>query len=132
VELRPHHILLRVRAQGARYPLRIDPFVQQGAKLTGKEESGKGQFGDSVALSADGNTALIGGYGDNGAAGAAWVFTRSGTSWSQQGAKLTGAGETSQGEPGGEFGASVALSADGNTALIGGPYDNPPSPPARA
>ena len=27
-------LLLRVDATGARYPLRIDPFIQQGAKLT--------------------------------------------------------------------------------------------------
>ena len=74
-----------------------------------------------MALSAEGNTALIGGAGDNGGVGAAWVFTRSGSTWTQQGEKLTGSGR----EPGaGEFGDSVALSADGNTALIGGPGDN--------
>ena len=47
----------------------------------------------SVALSADGNTALIGGFGDNEGAGAAWVFTRSGATWTQQGEKLTAGGE---------------------------------------
>ena len=73
-----------------------------------------------VALSADGNTALIGGHGDNGSVGAAWVFTRSGATWTQQGAKLTGSGETGAGQ----FGVGVALSADGNTALIGGSGDN--------
>ena len=51
-------------------------------------------------------TALIGGPGDNEGVGAAWVFTRSGTTWTQQGAKLTGSGETGAGE----FGTSVALS----------------------
>src|SRR4051812_20209872 len=111
---------LRVADRGARYPLRIDPFVQQGAKLTGGGEVGAGQFGQSVALSADGNTALIGGPSDNGAVGAAWAFTRSGGVWTQQGTKLTGGGETGAGE----FGWSVALSADGNTALIGGNTDN--------
>jgi hypothetical protein len=30
----------------------------------------------SIALSGDGNTAIVGGYGDNGNAGAAWIFTR--------------------------------------------------------
>ncbi|MDX6581858.1 MAG: hypothetical protein QOI10_1042, partial [Solirubrobacterales bacterium] len=110
---------LRVDDRGARYPLRIDPFVQQGGKLTGSGEGGNGTFGVSLALSADGNTALIGGHADSGAAGAAWAFTRSSGVWTQQGAKLTGAGQN--GPP--EFGASVALSADGNTALIGGPQD---------
>jgi hypothetical protein len=94
-------------------------WSQQGQKLTGGEE-GNSQDGVYVALSADGNTALIGGPGDNDDAGAAWVFTRSGGVWSQQGPKLTGRGETK--ETG--FGVSVALSADGNTALIGAPGDN--------
>ena len=71
-----------------------------------------------MALSSDGNTALIGGPSDNGEVGAAWVFTRSGSTWTQQGAKLTGAGKRSARRP---FGRSVALSADGNTALIGRP-----------
>ena len=43
-----------------------------------------------MALSADGNTALIGGPYDHNEVGAAWVFTRSGEEWTQQGAKLTG------------------------------------------
>jgi hypothetical protein len=114
-------LLVRVWDRGARYPLVIDPFFQQGSKLTGSDESGGAYFGVSVALSADANTALIGGPYDNNNAGAAWVFTRSGSSWNQQGAKLTASDETG----GSEFGYSVALSADGNTALVGGPYDNP-------
>jgi hypothetical protein len=97
-------------------------WTQQGDKLTGGGEIGEGRFGLSVALSSDGNTALIGGDYDNEgsrgfAAGAAWVFTRSGSTWTQQGGKLTGGGETGDGF----FGVSVALSSDGNTALIGGP-----------
>jgi phosphodiesterase/alkaline phosphatase D-like protein len=92
-------------------------WTQQGPKLTGEHETGAGRFGSSVALSADGNTALIGGEGDSVEVGAAWVFTRSGATWTQQGKKLTGSGEVGTGR----FGWSAALSADGNTALIGGP-----------
>jgi len=113
-------VLLRVDARDARYPLTLDPLVQQGQKLTGAGEAGAGQFGYSVALSADGNTALIGAPADNANAGAAWVFTRSGSGWTQQGEKLTGGGETGEGG----FGSSVALSADGGTALVGGPADD--------
>ena len=69
-------------------------WTQQGPKLTGgSEEIGEGDFGISVALSADGNTALIGAGADDGTAGAAWVFTRSGSTWTQQGPKLTGGSE---------------------------------------
>ena len=64
------------------------PSYQQGVKLIGTGAVGAVYQGWSVALSADGNTAVVGGYGDNGFAGAAWVYTRSGGVWSQQGAKL--------------------------------------------
>jgi hypothetical protein len=95
-------------------------LVQQGPKLTGAGESGPGSFGGDVALSADGSTALVGGPDDGGGAGAAWAFTRSGATWSPQGAALYGGDESGPAA----FGLSVALSADGNTALVGGPNDN--------
>ncbi len=97
---------------------RAPPGNSRARSSRAAEEIGEGHFGGSVALSADGNTALVGGPSDNGDGGAAWVFTRSGTTWEQQGAKLAG-GEEESGE--GAFGYSVALSAFGNTALIGGP-----------
>ena len=81
---------------------------------------GESEFGSTIALSADGDTALIGGGGDHGGVGAAWVFTRSGTTWTQHDGKLTANNEIGAGE----FGSSVALSADGHKALIGGPDDN--------
>jgi hypothetical protein len=94
-------------------------WSQQGSKLVGTGAVGPfAMQGDSVALSADGNTAIVGGYNENQGEGAAWVFTRSGGVWSQQGSKLVGTGA------GGYQGHSVALSADGNTAIVGGPFDN--------
>jgi phosphodiesterase/alkaline phosphatase D-like protein len=125
LELQAGRILLRVDTAGAQYPVRIDPIIQQGEKLTGSGERGEeGAFGYSVALSVEGTTttALIGAPDDNGDVGAAWVFTRSGGTWTQQGAKLTGKEEAGAGE----FGKSVALSVEGTTttALVGGPADN--------
>ena len=76
-------------------------------------------FGIAVSLSADGNTALVGAYFRNNQAGAAYVFARSGTTWGQQ-QELTAA----DGAPGDAFGVAVALSADGNTALVGAECDN--------
>lgn len=73
-----------------------------------------------MALSADDNTALIGGSNDNGYIGAAWVFTRSGSTWTPPGPKLTGSDVSGIGE----LGFSLALSADRNTALLDGPADN--------
>jgi len=96
------------------------PTTQQGNKLTGSGNVSPSQQGYSVAVSADGNTALVGGPNDNSGVGAVWVFVRSGTSWTQQGSKLIGDGAVG----GAGQGTAVALSADGNTALVGGPYDN--------
>lgn len=76
-------------------------WTQQGGKLTSSEQTGEAHLGDSVALSEEGNTALIGAFGD----AASWVFTRSGETWTQQGKKLAAGG-------------NVALSASGSTALI--------------
>jgi hypothetical protein len=93
----------------------------QQAQLTGAQESGDGSLGRGVALSADGNTLLAGAPGDGHYVGAAWVFARTGTTWSEQGGKLTG-GTEEAGEA--RFGHSVALSADGDTALVGGRNDD--------
>ena len=71
-------------------------------------------FGYSVALSADGDVALIGASGS--AAGAAWVFTKDEKGGWNQGVKLPD--QTDRGSNTG-FGHSVALSADGDVALIG-------------
>ncbi|MHC4976703.1 MAG: FG-GAP repeat protein, partial [Planctomycetota bacterium] len=70
-----------------------------------------GRFGVSVSL--DGDTAIVGATG----AGSAYVFTRSGTTWSEQ-AKLT----SSAPQPFGAFGNSVSL--DGDTAIVGAPQEN--------
>jgi len=96
------------------------PAVQQGSKLVGTGGAGFPQQGYSLSLSADGNTAIVGGPDDNSSQGAAWVYTRSGVKWSQQGGKLVGTGNTGAARQGG----SVAISADGNTAIVGGNTDN--------
>ncbi len=89
------------------------------AKLLAADGVAGDWFGYSVALSGD--TAVIGARFDdddvNGLeSGSAYVFTRSGTTWSQQ-AKLT-----ADGAAGDQFGGRVALSGD--TALIGARLDD--------
>ncbi len=97
-------------------------WSQQGPKLVGTGGEGWTAQGASVAISADGNTALVGGPNNGSREGAAWVFTRSGGVWAQQGDKLVGAG-ADDGMWFGRQGASVALSADGNTAVVGAPHE---------
>ncbi len=120
LEVHGARVQIKVDARGASYPLRIDPFVQQGSRLTGSGLEGFApEFGSSVAISADGNTAAVGAPQDNNL-GAVFVFTRAGGVWTQQGGKLTGAGASA----GARFGSSVALAADGNTVLVGGFTDS--------
>ncbi len=95
-------------------------WTQQGSRLTATGEVGAGDLGYSVALSADGNTLLAGAPTDAAGTGAAFVFTRSGSTWTQQGAKLVGTGLTAAPQRG----ISVALSGDGQTAALGANFDN--------
>ena len=92
-------------------------WIQQ-AKLTAADGEAGAEFGRSVALSDD--TVIIGAARDDEKgedSGSVYVFTRSGTNWSQL-AKLTAA----DGAKGDVFGISVAL--DGDTALIGADLDD--------
>src|SRR5262249_54163578 len=98
----------------------VEVWTQQGSKLGGAGATGDAWQGSSVSMSADGNTAIVGGPLDNDGMGAAWVFRRKGGVWTQQGSKLVGTGAVG----GSEQGGSVSLSADGNTAIVGGPLDN--------
>ena len=91
----------------------------QQQELTASDGAAFDSFGERLALSADGNTALIGAKLKNNQQGAAYVFVRSGTTWSQQ-QKLT----ASDGAQNDAFGDDVALSGDGNTALIGAEFKN--------
>ncbi len=90
-------------------------------------------FGHAVALSADGNTLAVGAAGEasqsnaiNGnqtdnsspASGAAYVFTRSGTAWTQ-----TTYLKASNRDGGDRFGLALALAGDGLTLVVGAPQE---------
>lgn len=78
------------------------------------------RFGTSVSMSADGQHALVGApLVDPASAGSAWLFSRAGTTWTEEARLL--AGDAGSGD---RFGQSVALSADGDRALIGVPLDD--------
>jgi hypothetical protein len=87
-------------------------------KILASDASSDEQFGISVSLSADGNTALIGAFVEstspNSFNGAAYVYTLVEGIWTEQ-QKLLASDPVTQDF----FGRSVALSSDGNIALIG-------------
>lgn len=92
------------------------PSIEYG-KLLASDGAAGDMFGFSCALNAAGDLALIGAVFDDDKAadaGSVYVFTRSGTTWTQQ-QKLT----ASDGTAGDQFGVSCALNATGDLALIG-------------
>jgi FG-GAP repeat len=115
---------LSIEEQAAQYPLTIDPIAQQAYLKAANTQAGD-EFGHSVAIS--GNTVVVaadredsaatginGDQSSNAAsdAGGAYVFVRSGTTWTQQAylkASNTGAGDF--------FAYSVAVSGD--TVVVG-------------
>ncbi|NOY92940.1 MAG: hypothetical protein GXP55_17285 [Deltaproteobacteria bacterium] len=101
----------------------------QQAYIKASNTDASDRFGHALGLSDDGSTLVVGAYregsnatgvGGNQAnnsatqAGAAYVFTRSGTSWSQQ--AYIKASNTDGSD---EFGRFVALSGDGSTIAVG-------------
>jgi len=108
---------LTVDESGARYPLTIDPIVQQ-AYLKASSTAEGSVFGYAVAVSGD--TVVIGAVLDDSSganSGAAYVFLRTGTAWSQQAVlKPAIAGGNDQ------FGWSVAIA--GNTIVVGTPWED--------
>jgi hypothetical protein len=90
----------------------------QQAKILASDAASGDQFGYSVSISSDGNTAIIGAFNEstspNTSQGAAYVFTRSGSTWTQQ-QKIVASDAASSDI----FGYSVALSSDSNTAIVG-------------
>ena len=101
------------------------PAWTQSAYLKGTNTEERDEFGSSIAMSGDGNVLVVGAqYEDSGSpsnpadnsfgsAGAVYVFTRSGT-WAQ-----TAYLKASNVAPDDRFGASVAISGDGETIAVG-------------
>ena len=127
-QMQSGRLLLSVDDVDARYPLTIDPIAQQAYLKASNTDQGD-NFGWSVAAS--GNTVVVGAPGEdsdsngvNGSqgegasgAGAAYVFVREATVWSQQ-AYL----KSSFSAPLHHFGGSVAISGD--TIVVGAGGEN--------
>jgi hypothetical protein len=112
--------------------------VAQQAYIKASNPMPSANFGSTVVLSRDGNTMAVAAYYESSAAtgingnqndrsipeaGAVYIFTRTGTTWSQQAyIKASNTGNAGVGEAfaeGDQFGYSIALSSDGNTLAVG-------------
>jgi hypothetical protein len=117
LQLRDGHLLLRVDAAGARYPLRIDPFIQSN-ELTVPGIKPESELGQSVAV--EGNTVVVGEPDYSGLhedQGAAYVYTMPAGGWS---GTLSTPVLLDPGSPSAKahFGYSVAIS--GNAVVASG------------
>ncbi len=90
----------------------------QQAKLLASDGAAGDGFGRSIAI--DGDTAIVNANGDddNGeSSGSAYIFTRSGSTWTQQDKLLASDGASYD-----YFGRSIAIDTD--TAIVGANYDS--------
>jgi hypothetical protein len=114
IDLHGELIALVVNDANAKYPITIDPLFASVEARFVDETSAGAAFGNSVAL--DGNRAVLGAPFDDTSAGtdvgAAYVFLRSGTTWTRE-AKLV----VAEGKSGDRIGVSVAIS--GGTVVLG-------------
>jgi len=105
---------------------RTDGSWSQEAKLVPEDGREQDHFGWSVAIADGGDTAIIGANTADGpdgqAAGAAYVFTRRNSAWTQQATLYP-----NDGEEGAYFGRSVALNSDGSTAVVGATRETDPN-----
>ncbi|HEX5219685.1 MAG TPA: hypothetical protein VFZ59_08970 [Verrucomicrobiae bacterium] len=88
---------------------------EQQAYLKASNTGNDDGFGGRVAISA--NTIIVGARGEEGGQGAAYVFVRTGTNWTQQ--KLLKASNPDSQD---FFGSSVAISVD--TVVVGAPSED--------
>ncbi len=86
----------------------------QQAKLLPADVVSGANFGKDVAISGDGNIAVVGAWLQNGHTGAAYVYTRSGTTWTQQQKLVDPVGTYMD-----IYGIYVDISRDGSTIAIG-------------
>ena len=93
---------------------------QQGPIFTSDGQSSDA-FGNSIAINEDATTFISSSRNEDGGsgdpisnAGAAYIFTRSGSTWTEQ-AKIV----ASDAEASDSFGQSVAISKDGNIVVVG-------------
>ncbi|MDB4300750.1 hypothetical protein N9961_01600, partial [bacterium] len=93
----------------------------QQAKIDPSDGQSDDYFGHSVDIDADGDTVVVGARKSDSNKGNVYIFTRSGTSWSQQ-AKLS-----RQGTSPNAFGNSVGISDNGNTVVVGSSGGSPSS-----
>jgi hypothetical protein len=91
---------------GSAYVFRLNDsnWVQQ-AKLVASDSQPRDYFGRSVAI--DGNTAVIGAFGDSNSTGSAYIFGFSSSTWTEQAKLLAPDGAEND-----LFGASAGISGD--------------------
>ncbi len=103
----------------ARYPVIVDPLFQ-AAILTDSAAAKNIGFGNSVAVSGDGNTIAVGAPASSGSKGAVYIFEKQGASWTSmtEVRRLLGTSSTAS------IGGVVSISNHGDTILSSNKFGN--------
>ncbi len=112
IQLQRGRALLRVDDANAKYPVTVDPYVQQAEITEPGNSTNEDELGYSIAIS--GSTIVVGAPRANNTSGAAYVFQQGKSgSWTEE-AELTPSDPDTNAA---EFGYAVAIS--GNTIVVG-------------
>lgn len=120
-----------IGAQGEKFPvdtngaayiaMRAGTSWSELTRLQSSSPQNFDYYGTAVAVSGDGQTVLVGATESrnpaNAGTGYVEAWKRTGDTWAREGSRIVIS------QYGSRFGAAVALSGDGNTALIGSPYE---------
>lgn len=108
-----HMVVISINDGHAQYPIKIDPYFFT-YELTGADEGPGDWLGQTVSLSGDGSTAMVGAIGHDDAKGTVYVYRQEGSSFGQVDEL-----EPSDLVPNNCFGISMAMNSDGSYAVIG-------------
>jgi hypothetical protein len=106
---------------GSAYIFTLVSGIWEETKLLASDGETNDNLGYSVAISGDGNTAVVNSSwsNDDGKnSGSVYIYEFDGSNWLET--KLTASDGTSQDQ----FGHSIAISADGTTVIVGSPGDD--------
>jgi len=91
----------------------------QEQKIVASDDAAGGNFGEHLDMSADGTRLVVGSKGIDSSRGAAYVFSRSGVTWTEE-QKVT----ASDAAVSDQYGTSVAIDSDGTRIVAGAPGDD--------
>jgi len=110
-------------SSGASYIFtRLGSVWTEQQKIQASDKESYSEFGKSCGISGDGNTCIVGARSasmNDGYPGSAYIFTRSGSTWSEQEKFMASDFENAD-----EFGWSCSINSNGKIFIVGAKYED--------